>query len=56
MKSENACFQSDDERVIGALRSTGQQWWSTVTRFTLPHLGRLPVCEVTSADVLHPNT
>ena len=34
----------------------GQQWWSTVMRFTLPHLGRLPVCEVTSADVLHPNT
>ena len=34
----------------------GQLWWSAVTRFTFPHLGKLPVGEVTSADVLHPNS
>ena len=30
----------------------GQQWWSTVSRFALPDLGKLPVGDVTSADVL----
>ena len=30
----------------------GQQWWSTVTRFAFPDLGKLPVGEITSADVL----
>ena len=29
-----------------------QQWWVTLTSFAFPQLGKLPVSEVTSADVL----
>ena len=29
-----------------------QDWMSSLTRYVLPHIGKMPVCDVTSADVL----
>ena len=30
-----------------------QDWMSSLTRHVLPHIGHMPVCDVSSADVLH---
>ena len=29
-----------------------QDWMSSLTRYVLPYIGKMPVCDVTSADVL----
>ena len=30
-----------------------QEWMSSLTRHVLPHIGEMPLCDVTSADLLH---
>ena len=36
----------------GAIRNTPREWLSSLSRFAYPRIGKIPVSEVTSADLL----